>query len=136
LRFERRPEAPAALVEVVESSDAELSLPPAFKRFTCPPPAGFCDRESNDPRGERPSEEGRSFVEGKMSFFCLLAGNISSRSTGTPRETRKRRRMRERSQLGGAKGGGAISWVYRDSDRSERNICGEAVGCSESEGDE
>lgn len=50
-------------------------------------------------------------VLGRMSFFCLLAGRISSRSTGTPRETRKRRRMRERSQLGGWSGGGAESWV-------------------------
>lgn len=51
------------------------------------------------------------WMDGRISFFCLLAGNISSRSTGTPRETRKRRRIRERSQFGGARGGGAISCV-------------------------
>lgn len=41
------------------------------------------------------------FMEGSTSFFCLEAGRISSRSTGTPRETRKRRRMRDLIQFGG-----------------------------------
>ena len=52
---------------------------------------------------------GRALVEGRTSFFCFEAGRISSRSTGTPRETRKRRRMRERFQSGGWRGGGATS---------------------------
>ena len=56
-----------------------------------------------------------TFVEGRTSFFCFDAGRISSRSTGTPRETRKRRRMRERFQSGGWRGGGATSWFQRDS---------------------
>jgi hypothetical protein len=71
----------------------------------------------------RSSEEGRGeerllwvwrSVEGRISFFCLEAGRISSRSMGTPRETRKRRRMRERSQSGGWRGGGATSWDQRE----------------------
>lgn len=57
---------------------------------------------------------------GSTSFFCLLAGRISSRSTGTPRETRKSRRMRLRIQLGGCSGGGATSWDQRDALRSVR----------------
>ncbi len=47
--------------------------------------------------------------DGSINIFCLLAGNISSRSTGTPSETRKRRRIRERTQFGGCSGGGATS---------------------------
>lgn len=58
---------------------------------------------------ERGESLRKPVVLGRMSFFCLLAGRISSRSTGTPRETRKSRRMRERSQLGGWRGGGAES---------------------------
>jgi hypothetical protein len=70
------------------------------------------------PRGPplfRPSEEGRGerspgmCIEGRMSFFCFEAGRISSRSTGTPRETRNSRRIRERTQSGGCSGGGATS---------------------------
>lgn len=56
-----------------------------------------------------------------MSFFCFDAGNISSRSTGTPRDTRKRRRMRDRTQLGGCKGGGATSCDHSERLRSVRN---------------
>lgn len=63
---------------------------------------------------------GERSVDGRMSFFCLEAGRISSKSTGTPRLTRKRRRMRERIQLGGAKGGGATSWAQREALRSDR----------------
>lgn len=58
------------------------------------------------------------FMEGSTSFFCLEAGRISSRSTGTPRETRKRRRMRDLVQFGGWRGGGATSWDQRESERS------------------
>ena len=58
------------------------------------------------------------FMEGRTSFFCLEAGRISSRSTGTPRETRKRRRMRDLIQFGGWRGGGATSWDQRERERS------------------
>lgn len=54
------------------------------------------------------------WMEGRISFFCFEAGRISSRSTGTPRETRKSRRMRERIQSGGWRGGGATSWDQRE----------------------
>ena len=57
-----------------------------------------------------------------MSFFCLEAGRISSRSTGTPRETRKRRRMRERTQFGGWSGGGATSCAQREAERGVRKM--------------
>ena len=76
----------------------------------------------------RPSEEGRGerspgiCIDGRMSFFCLEAGRISSRSTGTPSETRKSRRMRERTQSGGCSGGGATSCVHSEWLRSERKI--------------
>lgn len=60
---------------------------------------------SEDEDGEVPSR----FMDGRMSFFCFEAGRISSRSTGTPRETRKRRRMRDLIQFGGWRGGGATS---------------------------
>lgn len=49
------------------------------------------------------------FMEGRTNFFCFEAGRISSRSTGTPRETRKRRRIRDLVQFGGWSGGGATS---------------------------
>lgn len=73
--------------------------------------------------------EGRGLVEskpmdGRMRRFCLLGGSISSRSTGTPRDTRKRRRMRERVQLGGCIGGGETSCCQSDKERSERKGCG------------
>lgn len=66
------------------------------------------ERESDDVRRE-PVEVARC-RDGRTSFFCLDdAGRISSRSTGTPSETRKRRLIRERIQSGGCKGGGATS---------------------------
>ena len=61
--------------------------------------------------GEVEREREPRLVEGSTSFFCLEAGRISSRSTGTPRETRKSRLMRERSQLGGESGGGVNNWA-------------------------
>jgi len=67
-------------------------------------------------------EAGFRFIEGRMSFFCLEAGRISSRSTGTPRETRKSRRIRERIQFGGWRGGGATSWDQREALRGVRNM--------------
>lgn len=73
----------------------------------------------------RLSVEGRGdlspgmWIEGRISFFCFEAGRISSRSTGTPSETRKRRRIRERTQSGGCRGGGATSCVQSEWLRSE-----------------
>ena len=57
-----------------------------------------------------------------MSFFCFEAGRISSRSTGTPSETKNSRRMRERTQFGGCRGGGATSCDHSDRLRSVRKI--------------
>lgn len=73
------------------------------------------DLDSDELRGD---EDGGILREGRTSFFCLEAGRISSRSTGTPRETRNRRRVRERIQSGGARGGGATSCDHRDAERS------------------
>jgi len=87
--------------------------------------APFAPLESIEPRGDRSDDR---CIEGKMSFFCLLAGNISSRSTGTPRDTRKSLRIRDLSQSGGAKGGGATSCEYNDKLRSERNLLGGKSG--------
>lgn len=79
-------------------------------RFRLETPPGF---ESVEERRDDGADEvrcaGRALVEGRTSFFCLEAGRISSRSTGTPRDTRKRRRMRERFQSGGWSGGEATS---------------------------
>ena len=85
-----------------------------------PSPCRSCDaeRESLDVRGD--VEEGM-FSEGRTSFFCFDAGRISSRSTGTPSETRNRRRMRDRIQSGGAKGGGATSWDHKEAERGVVN---------------
>ena len=60
-------------------------------------------------------------IEGKISRFCLLGGRISSRSTGTPRLTRKSRRIRDRVQLGGCIGGGETSCCQRLRERSDEN---------------
>jgi hypothetical protein len=79
------------------------------------------ERVSVEFRGE-PEEDGLRFIEGRMSFFCLEAGRISSRSTGTPRETRKRRRIRERIQFGGCSGGGATSCDHREALRGVRKM--------------
>jgi hypothetical protein len=69
-------------------------------------------RESVELRGE--DEDGYRLVDGRMSFFCLEAGRISSRSTGTPSDTRKRRRILDRIQFGGWRGGGATSCDQRE----------------------
>ena len=65
------------------------------------------ERESVDVRGD--PEDGLRCIDGRISFFCLDAGRISSRSTGTPSETKKSRRIRDRIQFGGWSGGGAMS---------------------------
>lgn len=58
---------------------------------------------------------------GSTSFFCFLRGSrISSRSTGTPRLTRNRRRIRLRIQSGGCSGGGATSCCQSDAERGVR----------------
>ena len=77
-------------------------------------------RESVELRGE--PEGGFKFMEGRISFFCLDAGRISSRSTGTPSETRNRRRIRERIQFGGWRGGGATSWDQSEALLGVRNM--------------
>lgn len=71
-------------------------------------------RESVEVRGE--------FMDGRTSFFCLEAGRISSRSTGTPRETRKSRLIRERIQSGGCRGGGATSCDHKEAERGVRKM--------------
>lgn len=58
---------------------------------------------------------------GRTRRFCFEGGKISSRSTGTPRETRNSRRIRLRVQFGGAMGGGCRSCCHSDRERSERN---------------
>jgi hypothetical protein len=63
--------------------------------------ASDCLRRAAEPfRGSFECEESEG-VNGSTSFFCFEAGRISSRSTGTPRETRNNRLIRERVQLGG-----------------------------------
>lgn len=57
-------------------------------------------------------------MDGRTSFFCLDAGRISSKSTGTPRETRNRRRIRDLTQFWGWSGGGATSCDHRERERS------------------
>lgn len=57
-------------------------------------------------------------IDGRTSFFCFDAGRISSKSTGTPRETRNRRRMRDLTQFCGCSGGGATSCDQREMERS------------------
>jgi len=65
-------------------------------------------------------------MDGRTSFFCLEAGRISSKSTGTPSETKKRRRMRDLTQFWGCRGGGATSWDHRESDRSVLKMAAES----------
>ena len=102
--------------EEVESKDAvELfsSRRRAIDPFRRSFGRGDCD-------ARRPSGEGRT------NFRCFEAGSISSRSTGTPRDTRNSRRMRERTQSGGCRGGGAMSWFQRSRERSESSEGGSA----------
>jgi hypothetical protein len=73
----------------------------------------------------RPSVDGLGVSEpgmcmdGRISFFCFDAGRISSRSTGTPKETRNSRLIRDRTQSGGWSGGGATNCVHKEWLRSE-----------------
>jgi len=69
---------------------------------------------------------------GRTRRFCLEGGRISSRSTGTPRETRNNRRIRLRVQFGGAIGGGWRSCCQSERDRSERKavpVISEGADC-------
>lgn len=76
----------------------------------------FCfSRSTADVRGEV-----ERLMFGRTRRFCFEGGSISSKSTGTPRETRKRRRMRDLVQLGGCIGGGDTSCCHRERERSER----------------
>lgn len=75
------------------------------------------DRVSVEVRGD---VEGM-FRDGSTSFFCLDAGRISSRSTGTPNDTRNNRRVLERIQSGGASGGGATSCDHKEAERGVEN---------------
>ena len=96
-----------------ESTDTDESLPSALRTREM-------DRESVDVRRE-PVELTRC-SEGRTSFFCFDAGNISSRSTGTPSETRNNRRMGDRIQSGGCNGGGAASWDQSDALRGLKKM--------------
>ena len=58
----------------------------------------------------------------------MLGGRISSRSTGTPSETRNKRLIRDRVQLGGCIGGGETSCCQRERERSDKK--GEVVDIS------
>ena len=77
-----------------------------------------CGGASEDSRGDKEV----ICIDGNTSFFCLEAGNISSRSMGTPRDTRNKRRIRDRSQFGGCSGGGATNWAHSEALLSVRNI--------------
>ena len=90
--------------------------------------ASDCLRRAMEPfRGSFELAESED-VYGSISFFCLEAGRISSRSTGTPRETRKSRLMRERVQFGGWRGGGATSWDQSERERSRRKTEFDSAG--------
>ncbi len=78
------------------------------------------ERESVEFLGD--PEGGFRFMDGRISFFCFEAGRISSRSTGTPRETKNSRRIRERIQFGGCKGGGATNCDHREALRGVKKI--------------
>jgi len=78
------------------------------------------ERESEELRGD--PDAGFRFMDGRMSFFCFEAGRISSRSTGTPRDTRNSRLILERIQLGGCKGGGATNCDHSEALRGVRKI--------------
>lgn len=93
------------------STDVEEALPSPWRKFDA-------DRESEDVRGD--VEE--RFSEGSTSLCCFDAGKISSRSTGTPSDTRNNLLVRDRIQSGGANGGGATSCDQSDADRGVKNI--------------
>ena len=111
--------------DCVDSREAVESFIPAwaFRRARLPIP-GLSDSDFRDCS---------RLMSGRTSFFCFEGGRISSRSTGTPRLTRKRRRIRDWVQLGGWRGGGVISCFQRERERSEGKI-GEESGMGSWEG--
>lgn len=83
----------------------------------------FLNRETDrEPEVRKDPLELIRCSDGRTSFFCFEAGNISSRSTGTPRETRNSRRMGDRIQSGGWSGGGAASCDQSEALRGLKNI--------------
>jgi hypothetical protein len=104
----------------VESNEADESFAPAWAfSLASEPTPGLSLSDLRD--------EGSRLISGRTSFFCFEGGRISSRSTGTPRLMRKRRRIRDWVQLAGWRGGGVINCFQRDKDRSEGKI-GEESG--------
>jgi len=90
------------------------------------------ERESVESRRTEPLELTR-WRDGRTSFFCLEAGRISSRSTGTPSETKNSRLIRDRIQSGGWRGGGATSCDQSEALRGVRNT-GLSLGTEGSKG--
>lgn len=95
------------LAAPLESTDVVDELIPAWS---------FSRSKAVDARGV---PEGKLML-GNTSRFCFDGGRISSRSTGTPRDTRNSRRIRDRVQLGGCIGGGETSCCHSESERSDR----------------
>lgn len=75
--------------------------------------------------------EDARFMFGSTSLFCFDGGNISSRSTGTPRDTRKSLRIRLLVQFGGCMGGGETSCCHNESDLSDKNADGGCISISD-----
>lgn len=93
------------------SADVDEALPSPWRIFGAV-------RESDDVRGDVDDR----LSEGSTSLCCFDAGKISSKSTGTPSDTRKSLLVRDRIQSGGANGGGATSCDQSDADRGVKNI--------------
>jgi len=108
---------------VLSTEPVESFASCAFNRAT--EPSVLSDSEFRD--------EGSRLISGRTSFFCFDGGSISSRSTGTPRLTRNRRRIRDWVQLGGWRGGGVINCFQSERDLSEGKI-GEESGTGSCEG--
>lgn len=90
---------------VLESMDVDESLAPSCRRRS-----SWAVEARGDVR----------LMFGNTRRFCLEGGKISSRSTGTPKDTRNNRRILLRVQFGGCIGGGDTSCCQSESERSER----------------
>ena len=101
-------------VEFTDVDDALALLPSFFNLLS--------DRD----RSEEDFPDSSKLIDGRTNFFCLEAGRISSKSTGTPNDTKKSRRMRDLTQFGGCNGGGATSWDHKDRERSLVNMAEES----------